>query len=131
MARSSPAISRQSLRSLRLQVSVALALAAAACAFIASKSSSDELHGAYRDSARDILRTASGAFKRDHDPAALDLPVVLRNELRALIADHPELASASVYRARDASMVVSAGERAGGPAESGMALEAMNSRDDA
>ena len=131
MARSSPAISRQSLRSLRLQVSVALALAAAACAFVASKSSSDELHGAYRDSARDVLHTASRAFKRDHDPAALNLPVVLRNELRALIADHPELASASVYRARDASMVVSAGQRAGGPAESGMALEAMNSRDDA
>jgi diguanylate cyclase (GGDEF)-like protein len=127
VARSSPAISRQSLRSLRLQVSVALAVAAAACAFVASKSSSDELRGSYRDSARDILQVGATDFKSDHDPAALDSPQLLREELRSLIADHPELESASVYRARGGSMMVSAGQKAGGRTESGMALEAMNS----
>jgi hypothetical protein len=39
-------------RSLLLQVTVAVVMAAAACAHVASKYSNDELHGAYRGSAR-------------------------------------------------------------------------------
>jgi diguanylate cyclase (GGDEF)-like protein len=104
-----------------------LTVAAAACAFAASKSSGDELHGAYRDSARDILGVASVAFERSHDPAIGNSPMALRNKLRALTAGNPKLGSASYYRVGGGSTLVSAGQRAGGPAERQMALEAMNS----
>lgn len=127
MARSSPAISRQSLRSLRLQVTVALAVAAAACAFAASKSSSDELHGAYRDSARDILRVGSNAFERSYEASALDSSLRSQEEIRRLIDDHPELDSVSIYRAAGGSTLVSVGQQAGGRAEAEMALDAMSS----
>lgn len=46
----------QALRSLRLQVTVAVVVAAAACVYVASANSSDELHGAYRDSAQHVLQ---------------------------------------------------------------------------
>jgi diguanylate cyclase (GGDEF)-like protein len=127
VVRSSPAIPRQLLRSLRLQVTVALAVAAAACAIVASKSSSDELHGAYRDSARAILGVASNAFERSHETAALGSPVLSRAELRELLDQHPELESVSIYRAGGGSTLVSAGQQAGGRTEGDMALEAMSS----
>jgi diguanylate cyclase (GGDEF)-like protein len=131
VARSSPAISRQSLRSLRLQVSVALAVAAAACAFVASKSSSDELHGAYRDSAQNVLRAGSSAFERNHESTAMESPNELRKELRGLLAEHPEIDSASIYLAGGASTLVSAGQPARGRREMQMALEAMSSGEEA
>ena len=108
----SPAISRQSLAA-SLQVSVALTLAAAACAFVASKSSSDELHGAYRDSARDILRVASAAIERGYDPATMDSPTEVRNKLDALVAGNPELDSVSFYGVGGDSTMVSAGQPLG------------------
>jgi diguanylate cyclase (GGDEF)-like protein len=106
-------------------------VAAAACAFAASKSSSDELHGAYRDSARDILAVGSSSFERSHDTAALDSPTQLRAEVRKLLAGHPELDSVSIYRAGGDSTLVSAGQQAGGHAEAEMALEAMSSGENA
>jgi predicted lysophospholipase L1 biosynthesis ABC-type transport system permease subunit len=127
VARSSPAISRQSLRSLRLQVSVALAVAAAACAFVASKSSSDELQGAYRDSARKVLRAGSLAFERSHDSTAMESPDELRKELRGLLTEHPEIDSASIYLVGGASTLVSAGQPARGRSEMELALEALSS----
>jgi hypothetical protein len=57
-----PAFSMQSLRSLRLKVTVALVLAAAACAHVTSQNSNDELQGAYRDSAREVLLGATASF---------------------------------------------------------------------
>ncbi|HEX5910361.1 MAG TPA: hypothetical protein VFY44_07695, partial [Thermoleophilaceae bacterium] len=64
------------LRSRRLQVSVALAVAAAACAYAASKTSGDELAGAYRESGHALLATAAthdlpGAARAAARPAAL------------------------------------------------------------
>lgn len=104
-----------------------MTLAAAACAFAASKSSSDELHGAYRDSARDILRVASAAIERGYDPATVDSPTEVRNELNALVAGNPELDSVSFYGRGGDSTMVSAGRPVGGRTERELALDAMNS----
>lgn len=102
-------------------------MAAAACAFVASKSSSDELHGAYRDSAADILRVATSSFERSHEKASLGSSLRMRDEVRELLADHPELASVSVYRAGGGSTPVSVGQQAGGHSEGDVALQAMSS----
>jgi diguanylate cyclase (GGDEF)-like protein len=119
--------SRTFLRSLRFQVSVALTVAAAACAFIASKSSSDELHGAYRDSAGKILSVAATTFERGITPEDLEDPERLRDELTRTVNVHEELASLSVYQAGDSAPVASVGERAGGPTEFGLVTEALSS----
>ena len=104
-----------------------MTLAAAACAFVASKSSSDELHGAYRDSARDILRVASATIERGYDPATVDSPTEVRNKLNALVAGNPELDSVSFYGVGGDSTMVSAGQPVGGRTERELALAAMNS----
>jgi hypothetical protein len=57
----------QPLRSLRLQVTVAVVVAGAACAYVASKNSNDELHGAYRDSARHVLKGVTASFEREYE----------------------------------------------------------------
>ena len=104
-----------------------MTLAAAACAFVASKSSSDELHGAYRDSARDILRVASATIERGYDPATVDSPTEVRNKLNALVAGNPELDSVSFYGVGGDSTMVSAGQPVAGRTERELALAAMNS----
>ena len=129
MARSP--FSRTSLRSLRFQVSVALTLAAAACAFIASKSSSDELHGAYRDSAGELLNVSATSFQKGMTPADLDSPEALQNELQRVMDVHQELASLSVYQAGDSAPVASVGEHAGGRTEFGLVTEALSSGEQA
>jgi len=108
-------------------VTGALAVAAAACAYVASKSSSDELHGAYRDSARDMLTAASVSFARNHDPTAVDSLPELRAEVIALKRSHDELSSIAVYRpGRGERQVAVGGKRAVGT-ELGMAMDAMSS----
>jgi diguanylate cyclase (GGDEF)-like protein len=122
-----PPLSRQSLRSLRFQVSVALTLAAAACAFIASKSSSDELHGAYRDSAQTLLKVSATSFQKRVTLEDLENPGVLEDELQHVMNVHQELASLGVYRAGDSEPIASVGEPAGGPTEFGLVTEALAS----
>jgi diguanylate cyclase (GGDEF)-like protein len=124
-----PALWKQSLRSLRLQVTVALVVAAAACAYVANRSSSDELHGAYRDSAGTMLQAATTSFERAHEPATR--PALLLEELRDLMAAHPELQSASVYRPGRAGPVASVGDPAAVRTELRMAVKAMSSGEQA
>jgi diguanylate cyclase (GGDEF)-like protein len=121
-----PALSKQMLRSLRLQVTVALVVAAAACAYIASKSSSDELHGAYRDSAGTMLQAATTSFERAYDPGSPSRGVALE-ELRALMTAHPELQSATVYLPGRDIPVASVGDPPAVRRELEMAVEAMGS----
>jgi diguanylate cyclase (GGDEF)-like protein len=88
----------QPLRSLRLQVTVAVVVAAAACAYIASKNTNDQVHGAYRDSARQALQRVTSTFERDYEYGTGQGRGALQTELRRLMVDHPELLSASLYR---------------------------------
>ena len=127
MARLSPASWRLSLRSLRVQVSLAVALAAAACALTYAKTSSDELHGAYRDSAEVMLQGATAGFMGEHNAGAFGSAARLRAELRTLAAVHPELMSASIYRPGGGATVMSAGRGAGGEQELRLAVEAISS----
>ena len=91
-------ISKESLRSLRVQVSIALTLAAAACAFVASKSSSDELSGAYRDSALTELRGVSNILDRRLQAVDPGDAGALERELREVLAVAPrDLTKLSVY----------------------------------
>src|SRR5918999_3426508 len=107
-----PPFSMQALRSLRLQVTVAVVVAAAACAYVASKNSNDELHGAYRDSARQVLQNATTSFERQYAYDAETSVPRLQRELTRLLADHTELQSANLYRPGRAAPV-----QAGGPAD--------------
>ena len=104
-------LSGQSLRSLRLQVSVALLVAAALCAYTAGKSSSDELLGAYRDSARKQLVAASGSFVAGRERA--DASPSLARELRAFKRSHPEVASAALYPLGEGAASASLGPAGG------------------
>jgi diguanylate cyclase (GGDEF)-like protein len=129
------------LRSLRVQVSIALVLAAAACAAVASKSSSDELEGAYRDSARSLLDASTTTLKSRLAPASLERPAELRAALSRLSGAHPELTAVRVYTANDVhgvrngeasrpdhpSATVSVGEPAGGATELRLVREALSS----
>jgi diguanylate cyclase (GGDEF)-like protein len=96
-----------------VQVSIALFVAAAACAAIASKSSSDELEGAYRDSARALLTAATGTLEANLASGGGERPAELRRLVSDLTAAHPELASIRFYRAGSAAVPqASAGEPA-------------------
>src|ERR687896_793935 len=122
-----PPFSMQALRSLRLQVTVAVVVAAAACAYVASKNSNDEPHGAYRDSARHVLQGVTASFEREYDYGSEASPLQLRNQLKQLLADHREVQSANLYRpGRDTPA------QAGGPAgldtEPGPATEGVRPR---
>jgi diguanylate cyclase (GGDEF)-like protein len=125
-----PPLSIQSLRSLRLQVTVAVVVAAAACAYVASKNSNDELHGAYRDSARQVLQNATTSFERKYAYDAETSVPRLQRELTRLLADHTELQSANLYRPGRAAPL-----QAGGPAdvrtELRLASEAISSGEQA
>jgi diguanylate cyclase (GGDEF)-like protein len=107
-------------------VTVALAVAAAVCAYLASKSSSDELHGAYRDSAATMLQSAASSFGERLDPTSLERPAVLLDELQALRVDHPELDSAAVFGPGGAEPLLRVGAPTGS-AELRMAVESMSS----
>ena len=122
-----PTMSRQSLRSLRLQVTVALVVAAAACAYVASKSSSDELHGAYRDSARAMLQAAATSFESGSEPVAVEDRALLRGELRRLAVGHPQLQTARVYRPGRESPAASVGDPTGDRSELRLVLQALSS----
>jgi diguanylate cyclase (GGDEF)-like protein len=119
--------SRQMLRSLRVQVTIALALAAAACAYIASKSSSDELRGAYRDSAQALLKASTTTFEENLSAGAIRRPEALQRELERLTAAHPELASVAVYRPGGSTPVASVRKSAGGSTELGLVTDALSS----
>jgi diguanylate cyclase (GGDEF)-like protein len=92
----------QLLRSLRFQVSLAMLIVAVVCVYVASVKSRDELHGAYRDSAVATLEAATKSFAGSRP----DRP---RAALRLLMRGHPELESASIYRAGRDGPVASVG----------------------
>jgi diguanylate cyclase (GGDEF)-like protein len=102
-------------------------VAAAACAFIASKSSSDELHGAYRDSAQTLLNVSATSFESRVTPADLDNPDALEDEMQRVMMVHQELASLSVYRAGDSTPIAHVGAHGGGETEFGLVTEALAS----
>ena len=77
-------------------------IVAVICVYVASRTSGDELRGAYRDSAQAALQAATKSFQREPREPPLDA-------LRRLMATHPELASASIYRAGRDSPVASIG----------------------
>jgi diguanylate cyclase (GGDEF)-like protein len=126
-----PPFSIQPLRSLRLQVTVAVVVAAAACAYVASKNSNDELHGAYRDSARHVLQGVTASFERHYEYGAGEPPGVLQAELRRLLADHTELQSASLYRAGRPTPAASQGGPHDVRTELRLATEAIRSGEQA
>src|ERR671915_285489 len=118
------------LRSLRLQVTVAVVVAAAACAYVAIKNSNDELHGAYRDSARLTLQQVTADCERGYEYDSAASVLRLRNELKRLLAAHTEVQSANLYRPGRETPA-----QAGGPADFGtelrLATEAINSGEQA
>ena len=59
---SKPTPRREALRKLRVQVSLALVVAAGLCAYVANKSSGDELAGAYKETGDAVLATVSQSF---------------------------------------------------------------------
>jgi diguanylate cyclase (GGDEF)-like protein len=117
----------QSLRSLRFQVTVAVVVAAAACAYVATKNSNDELQGAYRDSARHVLQDATTSFERSYEYHPNQSREDLGHELRVLLADHPVLQSAALYRPGWESAAATAGGPSHTPTELRLATEAMSS----
>ena len=108
-------------------MSIALLVAAAACAYVASKSSGEELDGAYRDSARTVLGGATSQFEGSLSPADLDEPSALADEVRKLVAVHPEVSSAAIYAPGEAAPVASYGPGTGSRAEAHLAVDAMSS----
>jgi diguanylate cyclase (GGDEF)-like protein len=98
------------LRSLRVQVSIALVLAAAVCAAVAGRSSSDELEGAYRDSAAALLGAATATLEARMGPDTVYDPARLSAHLRELSRTHPRLAWIRVYRAGELGPAASVGE---------------------
>jgi diguanylate cyclase (GGDEF)-like protein len=81
---------------------------AVTCVFIANGKSADELRGAYRDSARTMLKAATASF--GHQLQA-NLPP--RAALRALLREHPELQSASIQAREGERPLASVGQRRG------------------
>jgi diguanylate cyclase (GGDEF)-like protein len=123
--------SRQTLRSLRVQVTVALALGAAACAYIASKSSSDELRGAYRDSAQTLLQASTTTFERNLSADDIRRPEALQSELERMKRAHPELTSVAVYHPGASKPVASVGDSARGSTELRLVTQALSSGEQA
>ena len=121
----------QALRSLRLQVTVAVVVAAAACAYVASTNSNDELHGAYRDSARHVLQNATTTFEREHEYGLDRSAPTMRDELRLLLADHPSLQAATLYRPGGTVPVATAGGPVYVSSELGLVSGAMRSGEQA
>jgi diguanylate cyclase (GGDEF)-like protein len=120
-----------SLRSLRLQVTVAVVVAAAACAYVASKNSNDELHGAYRDSARQVLQGVTASFERDYEYDPGRSAAELQAELKRLVADNPEVQSATLYRPGRETPVAQQGGPYDVGAEIPLATEAISSGEQA
>ncbi|MEA2332762.1 MAG: diguanylate cyclase [Thermoleophilaceae bacterium] len=106
-------------------------LAAAACAYVASKSSGDELRGAYRDSAQAMLQAATTSFETSHNASAQTRRAALLDQLRALARSHPELQSASIYRPGRDSPVASVGNPAATATQLRLAVAAMGSGEQA
>ena len=112
-------------------MTIALAVAAALCAYVASKSSSDELHGAYRDSAQTLLEDSTKRFESGVSTADLERPETLQRELDRLWVAHPELASAAIYRPGSSTPVASVGQSARGSTELGLVTTALSTGEQA
>jgi diguanylate cyclase (GGDEF)-like protein len=81
--------SSQFVRSLRFQVTVVMLVVAGGCLYVANRTTSNELEGAYLDSAQTALRSAAAGFRAGSaDPRGL----------RELLRDNPELESAAIHR---------------------------------
>ena len=105
---------RDALRSLRVQVSVALLLAAALCAYVASKSSGDELAGAYRETGQQVLATVNQSFSSGEGQLD-ERSTALERRVESLSRLHPELTWAGVFHADGTGprLVASSGRGAG------------------
>jgi diguanylate cyclase (GGDEF)-like protein len=93
---------RTALRSLRVQVSLALLVGASLCALAASRSSHDELAGAYAEGARAVLRAVADEARTDLErvgPGAAAAPAAAERA-RALRRRHPRLREARFLAAR-------------------------------
>ena len=101
-------------------------MAAAACAFIASKAPSDELHGAYRDSARELLNVSATSFDGP-DPRG---PRGIPKPFRTAPACDERASGARVARkrlpGRRLAPAASVGEQAGGPTEFALITDARS-----
>ena len=100
-------------------MTIALAVAAALCAFVASKSSSDELEGAYRESAKQQLTGVSNGLDQrlqgttlDSDSASLERQL---DDAKALAPDG--VSSLAVYVPGSSEPVAYAGRPPRGAAE--------------
>ena len=98
-------------------------MAAAACAYAASKTSGDELAGAYRESGHGLLATAA-----THDlpgsARAAPRPAALARELNGLRREHDGVAWAAVYDARGRTVA----QTAAAPPGTGAAARAATAR---
>ena len=122
---------RDVLRSLRVQVSLALLVAAALCAYVASKSSGDELAGAYRETGHQVLATVNQSFSTGG--AQLDeRSPALKRRVESLSRLHPELTWAGVFHAEGAGrprLVASSGRGAGALSAQRDANQAISARE--
>ncbi len=96
-----PTPRREALRKLRVQVSLALVVAAGLCAYVANRSSGDELAGAYQETGDAVLATVSQSFADGLAPGDLDRPATLRARAQEVSRLHPELRWVAVYRQED------------------------------
>ena len=109
-----PTPRRELLRKLRVQVILALLLAAALCAYAASKSSGDELAGAYRETGDAVLSAVSRSFAEGFSPQQMARPGAVRQRVRVLSRLHPELSWLAVYRSdRGRTRLVAASAKRG------------------
>ncbi len=96
---------RIAARSLRVQVSIALLVGAALCAYVASKSSDNELAGVYREGGRELLVTAGESFRQD---LRISPPVrrqALEAQAQRIRQLHPSIVAVTVWGPRDEEMV--------------------------
>ena len=111
------------LHSLRVQISVAMLIVAVMCVYVASEKSGNELGGAYRDSAEEMLQAATTSFETRPREAG-STP---SDALRELMRSHPELHSAALYGAGRDSPVASVGSSPAAGKELELAVAAMSS----
>ena len=120
------------LRTLRVQVSLALLVAAALCAYVASKTSGDELAGAHRETGHQVLEAVSHSFAAGMEGQRLLPSPTVDRRTRALLRLHPELRWVGVYGDGDRGrprLVSSAGDAGLGSSTARDAARAIRERE--